>query len=164
MDIGYTPVMPMLLRPATESDLPTLYEQQLDPEATAMAAFPSRDKDAFMAHWAKIMAYEKNLIKAISFDGEVAGYILSWEMEGKREIGYWIGREFWGKGIATQALTQYLELEKTRPLFAHVAKHNVGSKRVLEKNGFNVIGEDSYTNPAGVLVDEIVLKLGESNS
>ena len=80
-------------------------------------------------------------------------------MESHREVGYWIGREFWGKGIATQALTQYLEVEKIRPLSAHVAKHNVGSKRVLEKNGFKVIGEDSYTNPAGVLVDEFVLKL-----
>ncbi|MFN8426694.1 MAG: GNAT family N-acetyltransferase [Anaerolineales bacterium] len=30
-----------------------------------------------------------------------AGSIGSWDMEGKREVGYWIGKEFWGKGIAT---------------------------------------------------------------
>lgn len=156
--------MPILLRPATESDLPTLYEQQLDPEATAMAAFPSRDEEAFYAHSKKIMADEAVIFRAIIYDGQVAGSIGSWEMEGKREVGYWIGREFWGKGIATQALTQYLEVEKARPLFAYVVKHNVGSKRVLEKNGFKVIGEDSYTNPAGVLVDQFVLKLGDSNS
>lgn len=156
--------MPILLRPAAESDLPTLYEQQLDPEATAMAAFPSRDEEAFYAHSKKIMADEAVIFRAIIYDGQVAGSIGSWEMEGKREVGYWIGREFWGKGIATQALTQYLEVEKARPLFAYVVKHNVGSKRVLEKNGFKVIGEDSYTNPAGVLVDQFVLKLGDSNS
>lgn len=152
--------MPILLRPATESDLPTLYEQQLDPKATAMAAFPSRDKEAFYAHLKKIIADEAVMFRTIAYDGQVAGSIGSWEMDGKREVGYWIGREFWSKGIATQALTQYLDVERARPLFAHVAKHNVGSKRVLEKNGFKIIGEDSYTNPAGVLVDEFVLKLG----
>ena len=147
------------IRDVTESDLPILYEQQLDPEATAMAAFPSREHDAFMAHWKKIMAYENNLIKTISYAGEVAGYILSWEMEGEREVGYWLGKEYWGKGIATQALAEYVSIVKTRPLMAHVARHNIGSRRVLEKCGFKVIGEDKYTNPAGVEVEEFVLKL-----
>lgn len=112
-----------------------------------------------MAHWKKIMAYENNLIKAISYDGEVAGYILSWEMEGERKVGYWLGREYWGKGIATQALTEYISIVKPRPLFAHVAKHNVGSRRVLEKCGFKAIREDKYTNPANEEVEENVLKL-----
>jgi RimJ/RimL family protein N-acetyltransferase len=147
------------LRDVTESDLPILYEQQLNPEATAMAAFPSRDHDAFMAHWKKIMAYENNLIKTILRDGDVAGYILSWEMEGEREVGYWLGKEFWGKGIATQALAEYISIVKTRPLFAHVVRHNIGSRRVLEKCGFKVIGEDKYTNPAAVEIEEFVLKL-----
>jgi RimJ/RimL family protein N-acetyltransferase len=149
----------IILRNVTESDLPILFEQQLDPEATAMAAFPSRDHDAFMAHWAKIMAHEKNLIQTILYVGQVAGYILSWEMEGEREVGYWLGKEFWGKGIATQAVAEYVSLVKTRPLMAHVARHNIGSRRVLEKCGFKVIGEDKYTNPAGVEVAEFVLKL-----
>lgn len=149
----------IILRDVTESDLPLLYEQQLDPEATAMAAFPSRDRDAFMAHWQKIMAYENNLIKTILRDGQVAGYILSWEMLGEREVGYWLGKEFWGKSIATQALAEYVRIVKTRPLMAHVARHNVGSRRVLEKCGFKLIGEDKYNNPAGVEVEEFVLKL-----
>ena len=92
-------------------------------------------------------------------DGQVAGYILSWEMEGEREVGYWLGKEYWGKGIATQALAEYINIVKTRPLMAHVARHNIGSRRVLEKCGFMVVGEDKYTNPAGVEVEEFVLKL-----
>jgi len=152
-------MMTIILRDVTESELPILFEQQLDPEATAMAAFPSREHDAFMAHWKKIMAYEKNLIKTILRDGQVAGYILSWEMEGEREVGYWLGKEYWGKGIATQALAEYINIVKTRPLMAHVARHNIGSRRVLEKCGFMVVGEDKYTNPAGVEVEEFVLKL-----
>ena len=148
-----------LLRDVTESDLPILFEQQLDPEATAMAAFPSRDREAFMAHWAKIMADETVILKTILFDGQVTGSIVSWEMMGEREVGYWFGKEFWGKGIATQAVAEYVNIVKPRPLYAHVAKHNVGSRRVLEKCGFKVIGEDTYTNPAGVEVEEFILKL-----
>jgi RimJ/RimL family protein N-acetyltransferase len=151
--------MPIRLRPATDSDLPTLYEQQLDPDATAMAAFPARDEEAFYTHSRKIMADETVIFRAVVFDEQVAGSIGSWEMDGHWEVGYWVGKEFWGKGIATQALAELLKVVTTRPLFAHVAKHNVGSKRVLEKCGFNVVAEDSYTNPAGVLVEEFFLKL-----
>ena len=147
------------LRDVTASDLPILFEQQLDPEATAMAAFPSRDREAFMAHSAKIMADETLFFKAILFDGQIAGSLGSWIMDGEQEVGYWLGKEFWGKGIATRALTEFLEIVKTRPLFAHVAKHNIGSQRVLEKCGFKIIGEGSYTNPAGTVVEEFVLKL-----
>lgn len=149
----------LTLRNVTTADLPILYAQQLDPEATAMAAFPSRDEAAFMAHWQKIMAYENSLIKVISYDEEVAGYILSWEMFGELEVGYWLGKTFWGKGIMTQALAEYIRLVQTRPLMAHVAQHNIGSRRVLEKCGFKLIGEDKYTNPAGVEVAEFVLRL-----
>jgi RimJ/RimL family protein N-acetyltransferase len=149
----------ILLRDVTESDLPILFEQQLDPEATAMAAFPSRDRESFMKHWANILANESVIVKTIEYEGRVAGSIVSWEMDGEWEVGYWLGREFWGKGIATQALAAYVRLVKTRPLFAHVARHNVGSRRVLEKCGFTVIGEDSYINPAGARVEEFILKL-----
>ena len=86
------------LRAVEASDLPIFFAQQLDPEATRMAAFPSRDHDAFMAHWAKIMAGPKeNVIRTIVFQGQVAGNIGSWEQAGERNVGFWLGREFWGK-------------------------------------------------------------------
>ena len=81
------------LRDVTESDLPIFFEQQLNPEATEMAAFPSRDRDAFMAHWVKIMADDSVILKTILFDGHVAGNMVSFEMSDKREVGYWIGKE-----------------------------------------------------------------------
>ncbi len=154
--------MTILLRNVIESDLPILFEQQLEPEATAMAAFPSRDREAFMAHWAKIMTDETVILKTILYNDQIAGSIVSWDMLDEREVGYWLGKEYWGKGIATEALAEYITIVKTRSLMAHVARHNVGSRRVLEKCGFTVIGEDTYTNPAGVEVEEFVLKL-ESN-
>lgn len=150
----------ILLRDVTESDLPIFFEQQLDPDATAMAAFPARDRESFMAHWAKIMADDSNILKTILFDGQVAGNIVSWEQSGEREVGYWIGKEFWGKGIATKALAAFLGHVKTRPLYAHVAKHNIASRRVLEKCGFRMFGMEWVLDMQGEnKVEEFILKL-----
>jgi RimJ/RimL family protein N-acetyltransferase len=150
----------VLLRDVIESDLPIFFEHQLDPDATEMAAFPSRDRDAFMAHWAKIMADDSVMLKTVLFDGHVAGNIVSFEQSGKREVGYWIGKEYWGKGIATKALAAFLDHVKTRPLYAHVAKHNIGSRRVLEKCGFTVEGEDKgFPNKREEEVEEFILRL-----
>ena len=148
------------LRDVTEDDLPIFFEHQLDPDATEMAAFLSRDRDAFMTHWAKIMADDSVILKTILFDGQVAGNIVSFVRSGEREVGYWIGKEYWGKGVATKALAAFLDHVKTRPLYAHVAKHNIGSRRVLEKCGFTVVGEDKFSNASGEVMEEFVLKLG----
>src|SRR5512139_4140666 len=126
----------ILLRDVITNDLPIFFEQQFDPVANQMAAFPARDREAFMAHWTKILADESNILKTILFDGQVAGNIVSWEQSGEQDVGYWLGREYWGKGIATRALSLFLEHITTRPLYAHVAKHNIASRRVLEKCGF----------------------------
>lgn len=130
------------LRDVIDSDLPIFFEQQNDPQANELAAFPARDRDTFMAHWARIRVNEKVLLKTILYKAQVAGNMVSFEMEGKREVGYWLGRDFWGKGIATEALDQFLEFAKTRPLYGVVAKHNIGSRRVLEKCGFACLREE----------------------
>lgn len=130
------------IRPVRENDLPILFEHQLDPEANAMAAFPPRDRDAFMAHWQKILSDPACVARTIELDGAVAGNIGSFDFQGRREVGYWIDRAFWGRGVATRALTEFLrDVETTRPLFAGVIPHNVGSIRVLEKGGFSRTGE-----------------------
>jgi len=130
------------IRDVIESDLEIFYVHQSDPEATAMAAFPARDRQAHFAHWAKIMADPSNMVKSILADGKVAGNLGSWNDSGKQLVGYWLGREFWGRGIATAALQLFLEEVQTRPLYAHVARHNRASRRVLEKSGFRVVGVD----------------------
>ena len=104
------------LRDVIEADLPIFYEQQLDPEATQMAAFPSRKEEAFMAHWRdNVLANGSGQVKTILFNGEVAGNIVCFEQLGEREVGYWLGKQFWGKGIATQALEEFLKMIETRP-------------------------------------------------
>jgi len=149
----------ILLRNVAESDLTIIFEQMSDPESCAMAAVPSRDKKTFEAHWTKIMVDETIVIRVIEVNGQVAGHLVSFVIENEREVGYWLGREFWGRGIATEALRQFLGMVTTRPLFAHTAKHNAGSKRVLEKCGFKVIREEKYMNKRNEEVDELVLKL-----
>jgi len=148
------------LRDVIETDLPIFYEQQLDPEATQMASFPSRNQDAFMAHWTKIMADPSVQLKTILFDGEVAGNIVCFEQLGEREVGYWLGKEYWGKGIATRALQDFLQLEKIRPIYGHVAFDNHGSIKVLEKAGFKRIGTSNFfANARGKEIEEIIFEL-----
>jgi len=142
----------ILLRDVLASDLPIFFEQQLDPVANQMAAFPARDHEAFMAHWAKIMADESNILQTILSGDQVAGNIVSWEHDGEREVGYWLGREFWGKGIATRALTLFLAQVTLRPLYAYVARHNLASIRVLEKCGFEKVDEKG---------EDVILRLNE---
>ena len=124
------------LRPVTESDLPILFEHQREPEANEMAAFPARDRDAFMAHWTKILGDKTLVAMTVVVDECVAGNIGCWTQDGQRLVGYWIGKEHWGKGVATRMLSMFLRLVAVRPLHAYVAKHNVASMRVLEKCGF----------------------------
>ena len=148
------------LRAVEDSDLPIFYEQQMDPQATRMAAFPSRSRDAFMAHWAKIRTEANGaIIRTIVFQGRVAGNIGAWEQAGKRNVGFWLGREYWGKGIASAALVLLLGEVKWRPLHAHVVKHNVGSIRVLQKCGFAISGEDKFPDADGTESEEFVLTL-----
>ena len=125
------------IRTVEDQDLDVFFEHQADPEATEMAAFPARDKDQFAKHWAKIRADDTTVQRTIVVDGTVAGNIGSWEQDGQRLLGYWIGREYWGRGVATEALAQFVrQVTTARPLYAHVAVHNIGSVRVLEKCAF----------------------------
>src|SRR5207237_911570 len=130
--------MTVTLREVTQEDLPIFFEHQLDAEATRMAAFPSRDRDAFMAHWARIMSNETGILNTILADDTVAGNVVYWEAAGEPNIGYWLGRTHWGKGIASAAVAQFLTKIEARPVYAHVAKHNFASIRVLQNADSNL--------------------------
>ena len=139
------------LRDVEPDDLPIFFEHQRDPVAVAMVVFRSRDKAEFDEHWAKILADDACLKKTIVADGQVAGNIGSFGRDGKREVGYWIDRTLWGRGIASEALAAFLRVEQSRPLYAGVARHNIGSIRVLQKCGFTLCSSaiDEEPEPAG---------------
>ena len=124
------------LRGVEDRDLDVFFDHQADPQAVEMAAFPARDKDQFAAHWAKLRADDTKVVRTIVAEDVVAGNIGSWQDDGQQLLGYWVGRDCWGRGVATQALALFVDEVSIRPLYAHVAAHNVGSIRVLEKCGF----------------------------
>jgi len=148
------------LRAVEDGDLPVFFSQQLDPEATRLAAFPARDHEAFMAHWAKIRATpQETITRTILCQGQVVGNVGSWVQAGKREVCFWLGHEFWGRGIASAALGLLLAEVKARPLHAHVVKHNVASIRVLQKCGFVITGREIFPPSTGAGIEEIILTL-----
>jgi RimJ/RimL family protein N-acetyltransferase len=149
-----------VLRDVLDSDVDAFYEHQLDPEATRMALFPSRDREAFDAHWRRLLADDAVTKKTIVDEGKVAGNIGCWEQEGRRLVGYWLGREFWGRGLATRALAELLQEVAARPLHAWVARTNTGSIRVLEKCGFVVAGSRTeHDQKLGKPVEELLFEL-----
>ena len=149
------------IRDVEDGDLDVFYEHQLDPEATQMAAFPARQRHTFMARWAKIRADETVVKQTILVDGQVAGHLVSWEKAGSRRVGYWVGRHHWGRGVATRALALFLDLVPSRPLYADVAVHNLGSIRVLERCGFRRLPTQDVESPAAIPdgVEELVFIL-----
>ena len=156
----------LYLRDGVYDDLPVFFENQLDPEANYMAAFTAKDptnREAFTAHWHKILANETNIIRTIIFNEQIVGSVSSYEDEGKPEVTYWLGKEYWGKGIATRALKEFLANHNTiRPIYARVAKDNPGSRRVLEKCGFTIVSESKgFANARGQEIEVLLLELGE---
>lgn len=153
---------PVSLRPVEKEDLPIFFVHQLDPEATRLAAFPSRDREAFFTHWTtKILGNPAVINRTILCGNRVVGNMGAWtdaETQ-QRSVGYWLGREFWGRGIASAAILQFLQLESTRPLHARVVKHNLGSIRVLEKARFIRVGEAEFCLSDGTRVVEFIYLL-----
>jgi len=151
------------IRETEPSDLETFYEHQLDPEAIRMAAFVGKnpkDKVAFEAHWDKILNSSQNTTRTIVAEGQVAGHISCCPDGENLEVTYWLGREFWGRGLATQALNRMLQLVVGRPIFARAAADNIGSIRVLQKCGFRIIGENKdFANGRGEEAEEYILRL-----
>lgn len=153
----------VLLRDVIDSDLPHFFAHQQEPTAVQMAAFTAKDPgdhDAFLAHWHKIRADAGVTIQTILFDGDVAGHLSCHNWFGEPEVSYWIGQSFWGKGVATAALHQFLNQIETRPLYARVVQDNTGSLRVLQKCGFVITGEDrGFAHGRGAEVAEYLLTL-----
>jgi RimJ/RimL family protein N-acetyltransferase len=155
--------MTVVLRMLQDADLDQLFEWERDPDAVAMAAFthadPS-DRAGFDAHYQRVRSDPANLLCAIDDGAGLAGTIGSFTLEGEREVTYWIDPSRWGRGLASAALRAFLGLEVTRPLFARVAEHNIGSATVLTRAGFvRVDSEISYAAGVGRDVVEHIYRL-----
>lgn len=151
------------LRDTVHDDLPAFFEQQRDPEANWMAAFGAKDpadREAFEAHWRRILDDGTMPTQTVLVDEDVAGHVLAYKEQDRLEVSYWFDRKYWRKGIATKALAQFLRQQPKRPIYARVAKDNIGSRRVLEKCGFVVVATESgFANGRGAEVEELVMRL-----
>ena len=154
----------VVLREVRTDDLAYLDAHQRQPEANRMAVFAPREHEAFMAHWHKAMEEPTNILRTIVSEKEVAGNIVCWIESDRRKVGYWLGKNFWGKGIATAALQQFLQQVTDRPLFAHVAKRNVASMRVLQKCGFRVTSQATIRDLDGNDEQEFIFSLDSTAS
>lgn len=112
---------------------------------TVRDAFPHPYARGDAERW---IAYNETLAPVINFAIECegravggAGLVIGSDVHRRTaEIGYWIGRAWWGRGLATAAvcaLTEhaFVELGLVR-VFAGVFAHNAASVRVLEKSGY----------------------------
>lgn len=156
--------MDVTLRETSDADLPVFFTQMSDPEGIRMAAFTAKDptdSDYFTAHWARIRQDPAVVLRTVvGENGEVVGHASVYGPPEEREVTYWIGRQYWGRGVATVALRELLRLEAARPLYARAVADNAGSIRVLEKCGFVVTGHDrGFANGRGEEVDEVLLTL-----
>src|SRR5262245_43264810 len=104
------------LRNVEPDDLPRMYRMQLDPESNRLAVTTPRSAAAFEAHWAEALRDPGVTAKAILLGGVLVGYVSCFRRDGRANVGYWVSREHWGKGIATRALRLLLLEVATRPL------------------------------------------------
>ncbi|KAB1910456.1 GNAT family N-acetyltransferase [Micromonospora sp. AMSO31t] len=151
------------LRPVRDEDLPAFFAHEQDPQATWMAAFGPKDpadRAAFDAHWARIRADPRIVLRTVTAGGEVVGRVAAFPVGERTEVSYWIDPARWGRGHATAALAALLRELPRGPVHARAAKDNAASLAVLRKCGFVVVGEDSgYAESRGAEVEEYLLEL-----
>jgi RimJ/RimL family protein N-acetyltransferase len=146
------------VRPAQPSDVPTFFAHHSDPASQALAGYHARDRATHDEHWARTLAAPDGHVYAVEAPGGVVvGSVVSWPDEGRRLVGYAIGREHWGRGYASAALGAFCAVDAARPLHAFVAEHNVASRRVLEKCGFVV--EERREAAGDPPLDELLMRL-----
>jgi RimJ/RimL family protein N-acetyltransferase len=127
------------LREVVASDVESFFEQQRDPVACKMAAFTAdnpNDRANFLALWTGILANDEIIKRTIMVGDTLVGNVVFFFQFGMPSVGYWIDRKYWGRGIASRALSEFLTIATERPIYARTAFDNLGSQRVLEKCGF----------------------------
>ena len=139
------------LRALRRDDLPALARHANNPKVAMYLRdrFPhpySSDDAAQFFEYAETTREE--CVACIAVNGEAAGMIgVQFRKDIERcsaELGYWLGEEFWGRGIVTAAIRSFTQwamprFELTR-LYAEIFTENGASVRVLEKSGFERVG------------------------
>lgn len=149
-------ILDVRLRPYVLDNAERLAVLLNDPDVTAMTAsipypYALSDAEAFLSNVRNEEG--RKVSRVILLDDQLVGGIgLGPRPGGEEEIGYWIGKPYWGRGIATLAVRAFLavldELGVGGDIEARTVASNRPSQRVLEKNGFVYSGEGTCVTPA----------------
>ena len=168
----------LLLRPGWLEDAPALFDAIADEGIVrnlAQAPWPYSpgDAEAFLGRSNERRPHEAPCLIFLRSDGPpmLAGAIgIGPTPDGGFELGYWVARRFWGRGIATEAghalLANARHSLRLPRLFAGHFTDNPASGRVLEKLGFRPTGVTrgrfSRGRDAIAPCRELVLELAEA--
>ena len=155
----------IILTETKKDDLNTFFQFQLDKEANYLAAFTAKDpndKTAYIEKYTRHLNDPTINMRTIIVNDTIAGSIAKFIMDNEAEITYWIDRNFWGQGVATNALKAFLKIEQTRPIYGRTAFDNYGSQNVLTKCGFVKTGKDKgFANARQCEIEEYIYKLSD---
>lgn len=155
--------MHVALRPTSLDDVGAFFLHWIDPSARHQAAFVDAvapDREAFDGRWRRLLSDPSTVNRTILVDGAVAGHVARFDADGQAHVTYWLGREWWGRGVATRAVSLFLAEQTSRPLFASVAADNAASIHVLEKCGFRRVGaQTAYAGARGRAIEELLFEL-----
>ncbi|BCR35977.1 GNAT family N-acetyltransferase [Mariniplasma anaerobium] len=148
-----------MLRTLKTKDYRDLFEYGKDPEVTKFLnwgpmvlsieakrsikeIFYPRVKNGLPVGYAIIDINKNKMIGTVDFHSVISD-------QNTAEIGYVIHKDYWGKGIMTQAVKELIKLGFTylnydKIIIKHLSK-NIGSQRVIEKSGFKYIKKEPYT-------------------
>lgn len=136
----------LLLRPLSISDVEQIAKLGGDWDVASMTSrMPYPYSVEAAVQWLDDHQADGELVRGITFDGEligICGYLP--DEGGTAEIGYWVGKPYWGQGFATEAAKALIaHAFKTGPFHTLTCGHftdNTASRRVIEKLGFAYVG------------------------
>lgn len=148
----------LLLRPWRPDDAEALFRYASDPQVSEPAQWPTHTSVAMSRQIIEsfFMVNEATFAMELQATGEPIGCIgLVPEgheyypvLRAEREIGYWVGRPHWGRGLTSEALEALIgycrDVLSLRSLLITTGLHNIASQRVAGKCGFLPVGEFAY--------------------
>lgn len=148
----------LVLRPWREEDAPGLYRCASDPQVGPAAgwAVHTSVEDSLQVLRDILMKPDTWALTLKGSDepiGSAGVFPTTWpDGKGQPEIGYWVARPFWGRGIAPEAVRALIALcfDRGSPeVFCAHADFNLKSRRVIEKCGFRYLGDAPWTSSLG---------------
>ncbi len=160
----------LLLRPGWPEDAPAVFEAINDRAivrnlASAPWPYAREDADMFLSLERPLLHPNFLIFRRTAGSPQLIGAIGFGDTgDGQLEIGYWIARDYWGHGYATEAGRAVLDIARTvghRELQAEHFVDNPGSGRVLKKLGFKPTGQivPRYSKGRGEKVDAVQFNL-----